>query len=100
MAHPDPDNIFTWRFLIFGLQDCDYEGGFYAGTLQFPKEYPLKPPSIVMHTPSGRFQTDTRLCLSISDFHPETWTPTWTIEAILLGLISFMNAEENSVGVI
>ena len=53
-----------------------------------------------MHTPNGRFQINVRLCLSISDFHPETWSPTWTIESILLGLISFMNAEESAVGVI
>ena len=26
-----------------------------------------------MLTPSGRFETGTRLCLSMSDFHPETW---------------------------
>lgn len=33
-------------------------------------EYPFKPPAIMMLTPSGRFATGTRLCLSMSDFHP------------------------------
>lgn len=44
-----------------------------------------------MITPSGRFQVDTRLCLSISDFHPDTWNPSWTVSTILMGLVSFMN---------
>lgn len=33
-------------------------------------QYPYKPPSIQMFTPSGRFQTNTKLCLSMTDFHP------------------------------
>lgn len=31
-----------------------------------------------------------RLCLSISDFHPDTWNPAWSISSILTGLLSFM----------
>lgn len=36
-------------------------GGFYHGKLIFPKEYPFRPPRIIMITPNGRFQTNTRL---------------------------------------
>lgn len=43
-----------------------------------------------MITPNGRFQTNTRLCLSISDFHPDTWNPAWSVSTILTGLLSFM----------
>lgn len=31
-----------------------------------------------------------RLCLSISDFHPDTWNPAWSVSSILTGLLSFM----------
>ena len=54
-----------------------YAGGCYHGKITFPEQYPFKPPSIRMLTPSGRFQVNTRLCLSMSDFHPETWQPSW-----------------------
>ena len=30
-----------------------------------------------MLTPNGRFKTGIRLCLSMSDYHPETWNPLW-----------------------
>lgn len=30
-------------------------------------------------------QTNTRLCLSISDFHPDTWNPAWTVGTIVTG---------------
>jgi len=51
-----------------------------------------------MITPSGRFSPNEKICLSLSDFHPETWQPTWGIDKILLGLQSFMNTEESTVG--
>merc|ERR1712168_1006923 len=72
-AEPDPRNILNWHYLITGPPDTPYEGGVYHGLLKFPKEYPFKPPSILIYTPSGRFVPNTRLCLSISDYHPETW---------------------------
>jgi len=49
-----------------------YAGGQYHGKLIFPSDYPYKPPAIMMLTPNGRFNTNTRLCLSMSDFHPES----------------------------
>ena len=55
VAEPDPDNIFDWHYCIYNLADCPYEGGYYHGMLKFPKEYPMKPPSVIMITPSGRF---------------------------------------------
>ena len=35
-------------------------GGYYHGKLVFPREFPFKPPSIYMLTPSGRFNVNTR----------------------------------------
>eukprot|EP00347_Sterkiella_histriomuscorum_P007800 403347513 len=100
VAVPDSKNIFEWHFCIFYLKDCPYENGFYHGKLLFPPEYPMKPPGIMMITPSGRFEPMKRICLSISDFHPETWNPTWKVETIITALISFLNSDENSTGCI
>ncbi|CAG8497162.1 5284_t:CDS:2 [Racocetra fulgida] len=45
-----------------------------------------------------RFQPDTRLCLSMSDFHPSTWNPSWSVATILTGLLSFMTSNEATTG--
>lgn len=74
-AAPKETNLLEWHYVIEGAKGSPYEGGFYHGMVLFPKEYPHKPPSIQMFTPNGRFKPSTRLCLSISDFHPETWNP-------------------------
>jgi len=51
-----------------------------------------------MITPSGRFKCNQRLCLSISDFHPDTWNPAWSVTTILTGLLSFMVEDTPTLG--
>lgn len=51
-----------------------------------------------MITPNGRFATNTRLCLSMSDFHPGTWNPAWSVSTILTGLLSFMLEDTFTTG--
>jgi ubiquitin-conjugating enzyme E2 J2 len=89
-ATPLEANILEWHYVIEGTKGTPYEGGHYHGKLKFPPEYPLKPPAVMMFTPNGRFKTGRRLCLSMSDFHPETWNPMWSVSSILMGLYSFM----------
>ena len=98
VACPDPKNIRDFYFCIFGLKECPYENGYYYGRLRFPKEYPHKPPAIEMITPNGRFETNKRLCMSMSDFHPESWNPLWGVSTIIVGLISFMITDDRTVG--
>lgn len=91
-AEPLPSNILEWHYVIKGPEDSPYHGGYYHGTLLFTKEFPFKPPSIYMVTPNGRFKTNKRLCLSISDFHPDTWNPAWSVATILTGEWSIVEA--------
>jgi len=97
-AHPSESNILEWHYILTGPPDTPYDGGQYWGTLVFPSDYPFAPPAIRMHTPSGRFHPSTRLCLSISDFHPKSFNPAWEVSTILLGLQSFMTSEEMTTG--
>lgn len=98
IASPIEKNILEWRFILRGSDDTDYAGGHYHGKIKFPNGYPFAPPSIQMITPSGRFVTNSRICFSMSDFHPESWSPLWSVGTILTGLLSFMNSEEQTTG--
>ncbi|GIY72636.1 ubiquitin-conjugating enzyme E2 J2 [Caerostris darwini] len=89
-AHPLSSNILEWHFAVIGPENTPYEGGIYHGKLLFPSEYPFKPPSISMITPNGRFLCNTRLCLSISDYHPDRWNPAWSVSGLLTFFFSFM----------
>lgn len=84
--------------MLDGPPDTPYVGGQYHGILKFPSDYPYNPPAIRMFTPSGRFKPGMRLCLSISDYHPKSWNPAWSVSTILTGLMSFMVSDENTAG--
>lgn len=98
IAEPNPSNILEWFYVVIGPENTQYEGGMYLGKLVFPRDFPYKPPSIYMVTPNGRFKTNTRLCLSMSDFHPDTWNPAWSVSTILTGLLSFMVERSPTLG--
>lgn len=98
IARPNDENILEWHYVITGPPKTPYENGQYHGILRFPSDYPFKPPSISIITPNGRFSCNTRLCLSMSDYHPDTWNPTWSVLTILTGLLSFMTGTEQTTG--
>jgi ubiquitin-conjugating enzyme E2 J1 len=89
-CQPIEDNLFEWHFTIRGPIATEFEQGIYHGRILFPVEYPMKPPSIILLTESGRFKTNEKICLSISGHHAETWTPTWGVRTALLAIIGFM----------
>ena len=58
-----------------------------------PSTYPLRPPSFRFLTPSGRFEPNREICLSISGHHEETWQPAWGLRTALTAIRSFMAGE-------
>jgi ubiquitin-conjugating enzyme E2 J1 len=95
MSLPLEENIFEWQFAIRGPSDTEFEGGIYHGRIQLPADYPFKPPSFMLLTPNGRFETQTKICLSISNHHPEHWQPSWSVRTALVALIAFMPTNPN-----
>eukprot|EP00959_Pyramimonas_sp_CCMP1952_P401119 8405141-Pyramimonas_sp.AAC.1 len=90
ISEPLQDNIFEWQFAIKGPSGTEFEGGIYHGRILLPPDYPFKPPSFIMQSPNGRFEVGTKLCLSISQHHPEHWQPSWSVRTALVALIAFM----------
>ncbi|XP_062857197.1 ubiquitin-conjugating enzyme E2 J1 [Trichomycterus rosablanca] len=98
-AQPLEDNLFEWHFSVRGPPDSDFDGGIYHGRIVLPPEYPMKPPSIILLTPNGRFEVGKKICLSISGHHPETWQPSWSIRTALIAIIGFMPTKgEGAIG--
>ncbi|OMH81613.1 Ubiquitin-conjugating enzyme E2 J1 [Zancudomyces culisetae] len=98
-AFPTEDNIFDWHFTIRGPPGTPFSGGKYHGRIILPSEYPLKPPSVIFMTKNGRFETNKKICLSFTEYHPETWLPSWGIRTVLLAIISFLPTKgEGAIG--
>ena len=95
--HINKDNIFEQYAMIIGPKNTPYFGGFYIFKIMFPKNYPKKPPHVVMLTTNKKVRFNPNLyecgkvCLSIIG----TWTgPSWkecmNIRLVLLSIQSLM----------
>jgi ubiquitin-conjugating enzyme E2 J1 len=93
-AEPLEDNIFEWHFTIKGPEaPSAYAGGIYHGRILLPPQYPLRPPNFRFLTPTGRFEVNREICLSISGHHEETWQPAWGVRTALVAIRSFMDTD-------
>ena len=46
----DENNIYKWTALIQGLENTPYEGGIFKILIDFPTDYPFKPPKFKFGT--------------------------------------------------
>ncbi|PWW79672.1 UBC-like protein [Tuber magnatum] len=92
-ASPLDENLFEWHFTLRGPPDTPYAEGIYHGRITLPPDYPLRPPSFRFMTPSGRFEVNREICLSISGHHEDTWQPAWGVRTAVVALRGFMETE-------
>ncbi|KAI0883304.1 UBC-like protein [Annulohypoxylon maeteangense] len=92
-ASPLESDLFEWHFTLRGPPNSSFADGLYHGRIVLPPTYPLRPPSFRFTTPSGRFEANREICLSISGHHEETWQPAWGVRTALVALRSFMETD-------
>ncbi|KAI5806952.1 ubiquitin-conjugating enzyme/RWD-like protein [Geopyxis carbonaria] len=92
-AAPLDSNLFEWHFTVRGPPSTPYATGLYHGRITLPPSYPLRPPSFRFLTPSGRFEVNREICLSISGHHEDTWQPAWGVRTAVVALRAFMAGE-------
>lgn len=95
---PLTTNLRHWHFSFRGVSGGLYDGGIYHGRIMLPKDYPMSPPRIQLWTPSGRFKPYEDICLSASAYHPESWTPRWTVIGLIQALRLHMLTPPREVG--
>ena len=94
VANPLETDLFEWHFTLKGPPaPSPFENGIYHGRIVLPAAYPMKPPSFRFLTPTGRFEVNREICLSISGHHEETWQPAWGIRTALVAIRSFMDTD-------
>jgi ubiquitin-conjugating enzyme E2 I len=85
-------DLFRWEAGIPGKKGSPWEGGEYRVQIEFPKEYPMKPPKcrfvpVIFHPnvfPSGT------VCLSILN-EEKGWQQSISVKEILLGLQNLLD---------
>jgi len=91
----DPSqSMIHWIGWIDGPEDTPYAGGRFHLTIDFPVEFPFKPPEIRFITPvyHPNISAKGEICLDI--LHSQ-WSPALTIRGLLISLSSLF-ADPNS----
>ncbi|KAF8921485.1 ubiquitin-conjugating enzyme/RWD-like protein [Mucidula mucida] len=78
-----------WHCTLRGPPGTEFEGGLYHLRILLPAEYPFRPPSLMLLTPNGRFELNTKICISFTNYHEELWQPAWGVRTAIIGLQGF-----------
>jgi ubiquitin-conjugating enzyme E2 D/E len=94
----DPDqNMTHWIGWIEGPEDTAYAGGRFHFTIDFPVDFPFKPPEIRFITPifHPNISAKGEICLDI--LHSQ-WSPALTIRGLLISLCSLLTDPNSEHG--
>jgi len=99
----DEKNFMKWNILLLGPSDTIFEGGIFKCQIEFPKEYPNKPPSFKfidkLYHPN--IYPDGKVCISILhegedqygyEHISERWNPSHSVNSILMSILSMLTA--------
>ena len=95
---PLEEDILNWHFTFKGVEGTEYEGGLYHGYIKIPPDYPLSPPDIYYLNESGRFKTNSKICITITGYHKESWSPLWTFSKMVQAMIAHFIIDDSGIG--
>ena len=88
-AGPVNDDIYQWQATIMGPGDSPYQGGVFFLSVNFPADYPFKPPKVAFVTKiyHPNINANGSICLDILN---KKWSPALTVSKLLLSICSLL----------
>ena len=82
-------DCFKWEAMIFGPEDSPVHGGMFRLCINFPTDYPFKPPIITFKTKiyHPNINAAGGICL---DILKNQWSPALSISKVLLSILSLL----------
>lgn len=96
------DDIYKWEVIIMGPPETYYEGGYFKARIDFPMDYPHRPPKMRFTSKMWHPNVHSNGSVCISILHEpgddtfgyeqagERWSPVQTVETILISVISML----------
>jgi len=88
-AGPINTDLFKWRATIIGPPGSPYAGGQFHLSIQFPPDYPFKPPKFTFTNKiyHPNINANGAICL---DILKSQWSPALTVTKVLLSICSLL----------
>ena len=83
------DDMYHWQGYIAGPEDSPFAGGVFFLKIEFPSDYPFKPPKVQFTTKiyHPNVNSNGSICL---DILKDQWSPALTISKVLLSITSLL----------
>lgn len=84
-------SLFEWEGFIIGPTGTPYAGGMFNIGIQYPEDYPFRPPRVWFKTPifHPNISKGGSICLDI--LKQSNWSPALTITKVLLSISSLLS---------
>eukprot|EP01129_Flabellula_baltica_P012228 TRINITY_DN548_c0_g2_i3.p1 TRINITY_DN548_c0_g2~~TRINITY_DN548_c0_g2_i3.p1 ORF type:complete len:148 (-),score=42.14 TRINITY_DN548_c0_g2_i3:81-524(-) len=88
-AGPVGDDLLHWSAMLMGPEDSPYAGGTFFLDINFPPDYPFKPPkcSFTTRVYHPNVNKNGTICV---DILKKNWSPALTISRVLLSISSLL----------
>lgn len=89
-AGPVSENdFFNWEAMLFGPSESPFQGGMFKLSINFPSDYPFRPPIVTFKTRiyHPNINASGGICL---DILKSQWSPALTISKVLLSILSLL----------
>lgn len=89
VSQTDDSNQFNWTATILGPEDSPFQDGVFFLNINFPSDYPLKPPKISFTTRIYHPNLNSDGTFFCNDLL-RSWSPALTISKVLVSLTSLL----------
>ena len=81
------DDMYHWQAYLSGPEDSPYAGGIFFLNIEFPCDYPFKPPKVTFSTKvyHPNINSNGSICV---DILKEGWSPALTVVKLLISIVS------------
>ena len=82
---PDDSDMFKWDASLTGPENSPFEGGTFNLSIEFPKDYPFRPPKVEFTTKvyHPNVKSTGTICL---DILKDAWSPDISVSQILIAI--------------
>lgn len=89
MGGPKGDDLFNWEITLTGPAGTPYEGGCFVVKMDFPSDFPFKPPTVKFDTKiyHCNVNNDGTICL---DILKDAWSPKIDVNQIMTSLCALL----------
>ncbi len=91
------EDPFSWEIIMKGPSNSPYKDGKYVLDINFPQDYPFKPPKVTFVTKiyNPCINSNGSICTGCFGYLKDNWSPALTISKLLFAIYCLLQTDGN-----